>query len=479
MTRRLRALFYVRLSQSDDASTSIERQLADLRVLAEREGWDVVLELVDDGLSGGKTRAKAQQALGMLARGEVDVLAVWKLDRWSRQGLGAVADLIEALDANPRALFVADRDGLRSSQPAWRIIASVLAEVARLERENTQLRVLSSLAKLRTGGRYAGGQRPYGYVAQDAPDGKGRVLVVDPEEARVIQEAAQAVLDGASVYSVAHELNRRGVPSQKGARWSPTALRGVLVGDAVVGRVTHRGEVVRGEDGLPVAFWPPILDLETWHRLRAALAVKAPRGRRYGARLLSGIVSCASCGRKLRVQSSSKGYPGYTCQAKGQGQECPGVSVSALRLEEYVAQEFLRVVGDQEVMERVEIETDSVDQAEVERAITETLAAMADDDADVAKLAAQLAELKARRSEIRSRPQGAEVRLVGTGETFRERWERDEDGRRALLAANVAILAVSKGKRGPKGLDASRVFMAAQPAQLDGAQAISGRVSVS
>ena len=60
-----------------------------------------------------------------------------------------------------------DRDGLSSTQPAWRIIASVLAEVARMERDNTSTRVLSSLAELRLNGRFTGGQRPYGYVSAD------------------------------------------------------------------------------------------------------------------------------------------------------------------------------------------------------------------------------------------------------------------------------------------------------------------------
>ena len=155
----MRAVLYLRLSSSDDASTSIRRQEADLRLRAEREGWDVAAVLVDDGISGGKARANADEALAMLRDGRADVLAVWKFDRWSRQGLGALAALIDVLDARPDALFVADRDGLSSSQPAWRIIASVLAEVARMERENTRARVLSSLAHLRTSGRYAGGQK--------------------------------------------------------------------------------------------------------------------------------------------------------------------------------------------------------------------------------------------------------------------------------------------------------------------------------
>ena len=80
MTARKRAALYLRLSETSDASTSIARQEADLKDLAEREGWKVVHVLTHDGVSGRKEREKATEALRLLASGEVDVLAVWKLD---------------------------------------------------------------------------------------------------------------------------------------------------------------------------------------------------------------------------------------------------------------------------------------------------------------------------------------------------------------------------------------------------------------
>ena len=108
-----RAVLYLRLSSSTEDSTSIARQAADLQQLAVREGWTVVRTLTDDGLSGRKARANAAEALRMLREDEADVLAVWKLDRWTRQGLGAIGALSDALDAVPSATFVALQDGLR------------------------------------------------------------------------------------------------------------------------------------------------------------------------------------------------------------------------------------------------------------------------------------------------------------------------------------------------------------------------------
>ncbi|MGC5166454.1 recombinase family protein [Luteimicrobium sp. DT211] len=85
----------------------MSRQEDDLRALAAREGWVVVRVLVDDGISGRLARANATEAVTMLADGRADVLAVWKFDRFTRQGLGALAELMDALGSRPGTLFVA------------------------------------------------------------------------------------------------------------------------------------------------------------------------------------------------------------------------------------------------------------------------------------------------------------------------------------------------------------------------------------
>jgi site-specific DNA recombinase len=374
MPRPKRAVLYCRISEADDASTSTARQERDLRERAEREGWEVVEVLVDEGLSGGSRRAKADAALKMLADGEADVLAVWKFDRWSRQGLGAVAALIETLDARgASALFVAHQDGLTSTQAAWRIIAAVLAETARMEREAIQTRVRSSIAGLKRRRRYSGGTVPYGYRPMANPLGAGRVLTVNLAEAEVVRDAAERILGGTSAYAVIRDLNERGIPTRRGVRWSVQSLTQILTSDAILGRVTHLGELLRGDDGLPEQVWEPVLPIETVQRLRALLDAPAPvsaaRRRREDARLLSGTASCGHCAAPLYVRKNGKGLTTYSCSAKSNGRDCPGLSVSAERIEEYVAAQFLERLGDAPEVVRQEADTDETELKEVEQSI--------------------------------------------------------------------------------------------------------------
>jgi len=485
---RPRAVLYLRLSQVTEASSSIAGQRADLLAHAEREGWDVVAEFDDADESGGYDREKATTALRMLKDGTADVLAVWKFDRWSRQGLGAVARLIEALDAREErgdpALFVALNDGLTSAQPAWRIIAAVLAEAARMERENIRFRVRSAIRRNKLSGRWTGGTIPIGYAAAPHPagPGAGRVLVRSDREADVITSAARRVVAGESLYATTAWLNSTDVRPRRAATWTLQSLRQVLTGPAIVGRMTLDGHVLVDDDGLPLEVWPPAIPVDLWHATRAVLAdrraarpVAGERARRQDARLLSGLATCADCGSPLYVRRNGgtpargdrPARPGvaiYACSAKSNGRECGGVSVTAERLEEHVTERFLAAVGRFEVVRAVEHEVPALALVEAESALKNVSDRLADltlaEDVEESLLAQRRA-LRTRVRELRAESgSGVEVEYVPTGETFAEVWESAETAeRRRLLNDAVELLAVSKGRRGAHGLDPSRVCL--------------------
>lgn len=478
-----KAILYLRLSVSQDTSTSIARQREDLQALAVREGWTIVTEFVDDGLSGGKDRANAREALRMIRHGEADVLAVWKFDRWSRQGLGSVADLVSALDYRESlaeqkkgtpALFVALSDGLRSDQPAWRIIASVLAEVARQERDNIRARTKSSISKLKRTGRFSGGNVPVGYRSAPNPDGPGRVLVPEPAEVEIISEAARRIIGGASIYATAAWLNASSLRPRRAASWSLQALTQALTGPAIVGRVTVNGDVLRDHDGLPSQVWEPALPLELWHEVRAAIASRREASPQVGkqragrrSRLLTGLLACGECGGPMYVRQTAKKVAFYSCSSRSNGRNCPGVVVTAERIEEYVVARFLGAVGSYEVMQPIESDAPAVALVEAEEALASVSVRLGDpdlDDATESVLLAQRRELRARVRQLRQEAstQAPEIELRPTGEKYAEVWEAadgDLDARRSMLATAFSSVSIGKGKRGAKGLDTSRVSL--------------------
>jgi DNA invertase Pin-like site-specific DNA recombinase len=460
-----KAALYLRLSAVVDDSTSIARQEADLRALAEREGWDVVALLVDEGISGRKARAKAAEAVRMLRDGDVDVLAVWKLDRFTRQGWDGLGELSRALAARPGALFVALQDGLRSDQAAFRLIAGVLSEVARSEADNTASRQRSAIDYRKRNGKYAGGSAvPFGYRSQPAPDGVGRVLVPSRFESAVVREVADRLLAEEPLSRVAADLQRRGIATAKSparraivdgadptgldrGRWTAATLRNYLGSHTPSGHVRHHGDLIRD-------VWPALLDADTARRLRARFSPvlrKTPPARRK-ARLLSGVAFCARCDGKLYVTTSG-GKPVYRCSMAWRGAErCGGVTTGADRLEEYVTAQFLAVVGHSPELEEGPADTTELASAELDAALRETTEAMLAEDADVAALTARLRELKAEQSALRSRPT-PEPTLRPTGRTLAEAWAANDspEWRRGVLltALDHVLLHHSPNKHAP------------------------------
>jgi site-specific DNA recombinase len=496
----MRAVLYLRLSSSDDASTSIVRQERDLRELADREGWEVLRVLVDDGISGRKTRANATEALRMLRDSEAEVLAVWKLDRWSRQGLAAVGDLVGTLDEVPGSIFVALRDGLRSDQPAWRITASVISEVARMEAENTAARVKSSVSHLRDTGRFAGGTVPFGFRTAPRAAG-GRTLVPDPYEASIVRDVAEKILSGESQASIVDSLTAAGVPTTRSAyrvatlagrepvdeetgsdldrgSWSYAGLAAVWTGDSLLGRISkskpsavpvrsalRRWETVRGEDGQPLQAFEPILDVATVERLRAHLRdPKNPTSRRgprreRRARLLSGVIYCAECDHRLWV-SMRGGQLAYACSKRAG--RCPGPGMKIENADRAVSEAFLAMIGDNPEFEEVEEITspDTVSAlADVEAGIRQATAALALDGADETALLRELRGLKERRTELQTLPSALTVKLVPTGRTIAEAWEasNDDQKRRLLEHALDHVALASTATKGHTGYHPERL----------------------
>lgn len=476
----MREIHYRRLSHATDESTSITRQGRDLAAAAAADGNVVVADLVDEGISGRVNRANADEALRMLRDGEADVLRVWKFDRWSRMGLSAIADLIDVLDARPDALFIALRDGLRSDQPAWRIIAAVLAEVARMEAEATATRTRSSHEYARRVGFYHGGVVPFGYRICPHPTlPKKKGLEPDPIEAPALRRMAAMALSGASLTDLLRHLETHGPAPRRAAHWHPVVLQRILTSQTMLGRTLYENEPIYDETGTPLAPWEPLVDLETFYALRERFA--DPRGggreptgkqarprRNRAARLLSGLLYCGTCNSRMyanyqrdtRADGTRVDRSFYRCGAHVQHVECANRAyVQALELEEFIAQQFLADFGrlPYVVARERHVGPSPAALAEVGEAINRTLDGMRDPKADRAALLAQLDALQARERELQTAAPGVEVVYERDGRTLADVWlDADDSGRRRLLSDALDHVVVAGGGRG-RAFDPSRV----------------------
>jgi DNA invertase Pin-like site-specific DNA recombinase len=146
MTRR--AALYARTSTSDQ---TCENQLRDLRAVAQQRGWHVIQEFIDAGVSGAKhSRPALDHLVDDVRHGRLDVVAVAGLDRLGRSTTHVLA-LLEEFSANG-VEFISLREGVDSRSAAGKLVLSILASVAELERELIRDRVRAGLRRAKAQG---------------------------------------------------------------------------------------------------------------------------------------------------------------------------------------------------------------------------------------------------------------------------------------------------------------------------------------
>ena len=135
-----------------------ELQLAELREFAAKRGWAIAGVFVDVGVSGSKDSRPQLDAMLRLAKlRKLDVIAVWKLDRFGRS-LRHLVDALAELEAVGVA-FVSLRDNLDLTTPQGRLMFQIIGAMAEFERALMRERVKAGLAHARAHGRIGGRPR--------------------------------------------------------------------------------------------------------------------------------------------------------------------------------------------------------------------------------------------------------------------------------------------------------------------------------
>ena len=147
----LRAGLYARVSTNDQQT--LPMQLRALREYAARRGWSVFSQVKEVG-SGASQRLMREKLIEAARRREIDVVLVWRLDRWGR----SVADLLATLQELQHlgVGFVSLTEALDLTTPAGRAMAALLAVFAEFEREVLRERVRAGLAHARENGKRLG-----------------------------------------------------------------------------------------------------------------------------------------------------------------------------------------------------------------------------------------------------------------------------------------------------------------------------------
>lgn len=315
---------YVRIS-ADKAGQSlgVERQEQACRELAARFGWDVVQVFTDNDITAysGKRRPGYEGLLELMKSGEIRVVLALHTDRIHRSPT-ELESFITICETNSVRVETVQAGPIDMSTATGRMGARIYGAVARHEVEHAIERMQAAKLQAAKSGKFLGGQRPYGFEPR-------RVALRD-DEAAIVREMARRLTQGASFWSLAVDLNQRGVLTQHGKDWNALKVRNVLIRPINAGIVRHRGVEYTAES-------PAILSRDEWNDLETVIELnrrKSPHPGRFRKHLLNGFLYCGVCEKKLYHKSKQQRDGSYrtaaSCGKKdnqtGRWHGCGGVS---------------------------------------------------------------------------------------------------------------------------------------------------------
>ena len=150
-TKMFRVGLYARVSTLDQQTLPMQNRT--MREYAARRGWTIVMQIREIG-SGAAQREAREKLLEAARRREIDIVLVWRLDRWGR----SLADLVVTLKelAGLGVGFVSLTEALDLTTPIGRAMAGLLAVFAEFEHDVLRERVRAGLAEARLSGKRLG-----------------------------------------------------------------------------------------------------------------------------------------------------------------------------------------------------------------------------------------------------------------------------------------------------------------------------------
>ncbi len=212
---RIRCAIYTRKSSEEGLEQSFnsldaQRGACEAYVLSQKqEGWLPLPTPYDDGgYSGGNMERPAlKRLLADIAAKRVDTVVVYKVDRLTRS-LADFAKIVEAFDRQGIS-FVSVTQQFNTTTSMGRLTLNVLLSFAQFEREVTGERIRDKIAASKRKGMWMGGVVPLGYTLND------RHLIVDPQEAELVNRIFDLYVKLGCVSKLRKVLEREGVRSKR------------------------------------------------------------------------------------------------------------------------------------------------------------------------------------------------------------------------------------------------------------------------
>ena len=369
----MKAALYMRVSTADQAEKgySLETQLSEIRQKAIEFGATTFVEFIDDGYSGEYiNRPALTQLRDGLEKKEFHIVVIYDPDRLARNLAHQLIITDEIEKSGAKLLFVsvtfeASHEG--------KLFYSMRGAISAYEKEKIKERTMRGKKGKARQGKLVNNGRCYGYDY----DKKNSMYIINEEQAATVREIFDLCInDKLGTALISQDLNRKFIPAPRGNQWIVSSIHRILTNSAYRGVVysmkhksTKTGFNTRRTQLRPESEWipipvPAIVDEATWYAAQKQLQKNkdfSKRNVKYDY-LLTGLVYCACCGRKMSIKHSGnldKTVSYYVCLTQIstsyiylEGEKCTARRIPAAIVDELVWEKLCELIEKPELITR-------------------------------------------------------------------------------------------------------------------------------
>jgi DNA invertase Pin-like site-specific DNA recombinase len=213
---------YVRVStDGQEDNTSLASQQERIECYCKAFDHELVKVFVEVGSGKDmKNRPEFNKAMEMV-KNEADGIVSLKLDRIARNCRDVLVLVEDTLQPQNKALVLLDLN-VDTSTPTGKMILTMMAAVAELERAQINERTQGGRKAKAEKGGYAYGSPKFG---QSSNDGE---LVENEDETKIIDIIRKHHKSGKKANQIAKYLNAQGIPTKRGKQWTQQGVINIL-----------------------------------------------------------------------------------------------------------------------------------------------------------------------------------------------------------------------------------------------------------
>ena len=343
------AIVYARVSSASQAEeeVSIPAQLDAARRRASRDGVTILREFLDEGRSAfvESNRRNFEAAIDYAVTHEVGIFYTWSSSRFARNKIEAATFKRSLERAGVKLVYLSVNLDL-STDEGW-LLDSIFEVMDEQRSRDTSKDTRRSLIHNAQQGFWVGGIAPFGYQSVPAPGNTRRKRLLPREdEARLVREVFEMRAAGLGGKAIADRFNVAEVRYRM-RRWTKAAVLDLLRNRAVLGQTIFNKIEPRTKRQRPESDWlviqthEPIIDMELWSTVQAALSAAAEphlgKGRTRSTHPYTGLLRCGKCGGRLTVETArgrNDTYSYYSCKTAKLGGDCQGARYRAEALDD-------------------------------------------------------------------------------------------------------------------------------------------------